>query len=118
MTYEQSQQLYDADFFNWTQAMAERLRARDAGSLDWENIAEEIDSMGKRDYRALGSRMEVLLTHLLKWRYQIERRSRSWAGTIHTQRSRIERIALDSPSFVVRIAAEMPDIYRHARRQA
>ena len=87
MTYEQSQQLYDADFFNWTQAMAERLRARDAGSLDWENIAEEIDSMGKRDYRALGSRMEVLLTHLLKWRYQIERRSRSWAGTIHTQRS-------------------------------
>ncbi len=118
MTVQQSDQLYDTDFFNWTQDMAQRLRARDTEQLDWENIAEEIDSMGKRDYRALGSRLEVLLAHLLKWRFQVDRRSRSWAATIQTQRTRIGKIVVDSPSFLARIAVDLPEAYRMARRQA
>lgn len=109
-------QLYEIDFYNWTQEMAERLRARDVSALDWENIAEEIESMGRRDYRGLESRLEVLLTHLLKWRFQGERRSRSWASTINTQRGRVQRIVKDSPSFHRRIAAEMPEAYRAAVR--
>jgi hypothetical protein len=52
--------------------MSLRLREHNASSLDWENIAEEIESLGKRDCRALLIRTEVLLTHLLKWRYQPE----------------------------------------------
>lgn len=110
--------LYDTDFFHWTQDMARRLRDRDTAALDWENIAEEIESMGKRDYRALVNRLETLLTHLLKWRYQTERRSRSWASTIHTQRGRIEKIVADSPSFRTRITGELPDAYLGAVRQA
>jgi hypothetical protein len=54
-------QLYDTDFYIWTQEMAQRLRERDIAALDWENIAEEIESMGKRDYRGLYSRMRILL---------------------------------------------------------
>jgi len=77
-------QLYDTDFYIWTQEMAHRLRERDASALDWENIAEEIESMGKRDYRGLSSRVTVLLTHLLKWRYQDDRRSRNWRSMIAT----------------------------------
>jgi hypothetical protein len=75
-------QLYDTDFSTWTQEMARLLRERDIAALDWENIAEEIESMGKRDYRGLGSRMRILLILLLKWRYQDEKRSRSWRSTI------------------------------------
>ncbi|HEX4160717.1 MAG TPA: DUF29 domain-containing protein [Rhizomicrobium sp.] len=112
------QSTYDTDFYCWTQEMARRLRERDSSSLDWENIAEEIESMGKRDYRALRSRMEVLLAHLLKWRYQPERRSRGWAGTIETQRRRIALIVADSPSFRGRIAKEMREAYAHAARRA
>ncbi len=104
-------QLYDTDFYIWTQEMAQRLRERDVAALDWENIAEEIESMGKLDYRGLESRMRVLLIHLLKWRYQDEKRSRSWRSTIQTQRDRIELILRDSPSFRRRIVADMNEAY-------
>ena len=109
---------YDADFYRWTEEMGRRLREHDASSLDWENIAEEIESMGKRDYRALRSRTEVLLTHLLKWRCQPEKRSRVWAGTVLTQRNRIQLIVADSPSFRGRIEWEMPEVYANAIRKA
>ena len=107
-------QLYDTDFYIWTQEMAQRLRERDIAALDWENIAEEIESMGKRDYRGLYSRMRILLIHLLKWRYQDEKRSRSWRSTIQTQRDRIELIVADSPSFRRRIVADMNEAYNRA----
>ena len=109
---------YDADFFEWTQEMAARLRAHDIAALDWENIAEEIESMGRRDYRALLSRMEVLLTHLLKWRFQSERRSRIRAATITEQRGRIGLVIADSPSFRRRIEDDMPKAYRLAVAKA
>ncbi len=109
---------YDTDFYEWTQEMAKRLREHDTSALDWENIAEEIESMGKRDYRGLGSRVEVLLTHLLKWRFQPGKRSPSWLSTILTQRERIQAIVADSPSFRPRIAADMQREYTIARRKA
>jgi hypothetical protein len=57
---------YEADFFAWTQEQARLLRGRDARGLDWENLAEEIDSMGRRDRRELESRLRLILHHLLK----------------------------------------------------
>jgi hypothetical protein len=111
-------QLYDTDFYIWTQEMAQRLRDRDVSALDWENIAEEIESMGKRDYRGLESRMRILLIHLLKWRYQDDKRSRSWRSTIQTQRDQIELILRDSPSFRRRIVLDMEEAYTVAVRKA
>ena len=61
---------YDTDFFLWTQVQAAALRDGKAQELDWANLAEEIESLGKSDRRALGSRLEGLVMHLLKWHYQ------------------------------------------------
>ncbi len=108
---------YDADFYRWTEEMGRRLREHDASSLDWEKHCG-IESMGKRDDRALRSRIEVLLTHLLKWRYQPEERSRGWAGTVLTQHNRIQLIVADSPSFKGKIDREMPKVYANAIRKA
>ena len=49
--------LYDQDFFLWTQAQAAALRDGKAQDLDWSNLAEEIESLGKSDRRALGSHL-------------------------------------------------------------
>lgn len=43
--------LYESDFYRWTEQMSARLRNREAGELDWENLAEEIDSLGGRERR-------------------------------------------------------------------
>ena len=59
-------ELYDRDFVLWTEEMARLLRERRFGELDIENLAEEVERMGKRDRRELLSRLEALLMHLVK----------------------------------------------------
>ncbi|HHC25199.1 MAG TPA: DUF29 domain-containing protein, partial [Desulfobacterales bacterium] len=58
--------------------------------IDVDNIAEELEAMGRSEKRELVSCLTTLLVHLLKWKYQAVRRSRSWENTILTQRIDIE----------------------------
>lgn len=90
--------LYDRDFFAWSLEQAKLLRARKLAEADIEHIAEEIDSMGRTEKRELISRLSVLLLHLLKWRYQPEKRSLSWEASIRVQRNRLADHLDDNPS--------------------
>lgn len=101
--------LYDADFFAWTQRTAARLRTGCFDAVDATHLAEEIDAMGKRDFIEAKSRLRVLLTHLLKWRFQRAKRSRSWAATIFTQRHEIAALLDASPSLRPRVEAALAD---------
>jgi Domain of unknown function DUF29 len=69
----------EADFYQWTQAQAAALRAKDWGALDLENLAEEIESLGRSERRAIAHQLERVLIHLLKWVYQL-RNGRGMAG--------------------------------------
>jgi hypothetical protein len=89
---------YDADVVAWASEQAALLRAGRLSDLDIEHIAEEIEDVGKSEQRELASRMAVLLSHLLKWEYQPERREGSWEDTIRTRRERIERRICKTPS--------------------
>ncbi|MHB8247590.1 MAG: DUF29 domain-containing protein [Acidithiobacillus sp.] len=90
--------LYDQDFYVWTMEQADLLRRHKPDWMDWENVAEELESMGENDRRELVSRMTALLMHLAKWYWQAEKRSPSWSGTIEEQREQIELSLNDSPS--------------------
>ncbi len=96
------------------------MRAGRFSELDIEHIADEIDDVGKSEKREFASRMAVLLAHLLKWRLQPDRRSRSWRSTIHTQRERIELAIEDTPSLktVLNDARWRRDAWLDARTQA
>jgi hypothetical protein len=86
-----------------------------------EHIAEEIEDMGKRDRREVVNRSAVLVTHLLKWQFQPERRSRSaasWANTISTQRRELRLILDDSPSLQRHLRQELDRIYTRAVKDA
>ena len=106
--------LYDSDFCEWTQRTAQLLRQRRFKDLDVEHVAEEIEDMGKRDLRELCSRLEVLLAHLLKWKFQPRRRSRSWRATIRAQRVDIQKLLRHSPSLRQRLSTEQRESYRVA----
>ena len=90
--------LYERDFFEWTQEEAAKLRRFRPAGLDVENLAEEIESLGKRDRRKLRSHLVVILAHLLKWEHQPERRSRSWVRSVRNGRQAISYVIEDSPS--------------------
>ena len=77
---------YEEDFYAWTMEQAQLLRSGEFSELDIENIAEELETMGRSDKREIESRLTVLLAHLLKWQLQVGLRSKSWSGTIREQR--------------------------------
>lgn len=89
---------YEQDVVAWANEQAALLRAGKLSSIDVEHIAEEIEDVGKSEQRELSNRMAVLLSHLLKWEFQPERRGASWEATIHTQRNSIERRIRKTPS--------------------
>ncbi|NJM78185.1 MAG: DUF29 domain-containing protein [Acaryochloridaceae cyanobacterium RU_4_10] len=76
MTYTTT--LYNTDFYTWTAQTVQLLKERRFSELDLENLIEEIEDLGRSEYRALESRLEVLLMHLLKVRYQPEMYTKSW----------------------------------------
>jgi hypothetical protein len=89
---------YNADFYGWSQDQAAALRAGRLSDLDIENLIEEVEAMGRSEKRALESRLVVLLAHLLKWKYQPGRRSKSWQLTCKGQRINFENVLDDNPS--------------------
>ena len=105
-------ELYEQDFFEWSQTTAALIRAGTWDDLDREALAEEIESLGKRDRRELGSRLQTLVMHLLKWGYQPAERSGSWRGTIRTARREITAVLDDSPS----LRRQVPGCSRQATR--
>ena len=89
---------YETDVIAWANEQAALLRSGQLSAIDIENIAEEILDVGKSEQRELASRMSVLLAHLLKWKFQPVKRSKSWTNTIKHQRQRIERRIRKMPS--------------------
>ncbi|MBK1693148.1 hypothetical protein CKO09_00110 [Chromatium weissei] len=77
---------YDSDIIAWANEQAHLLRSGRFDCLDIAHLAEEIEDVGKSEQRELAHRMAVLLSHLLKWQYQPERRGSSWERTIREQR--------------------------------
>ena len=110
--------LYDLDFYTWTQRQAELLRFEEWEQLDWQHIAEEIESLGKKDKRQVQSRLAVLIMHLLKWQYQPSKRSPSGRKTIKEQRFRLALVLNDSPSLKNNLAEFVALIYPHAVESA
>ena len=89
---------YEQDFVGWLNTQAELLKTGKVNELDIKNLVEEIEAMGRSEKRELESRMIILVMHLLKWTFQPNYQSRSWANTINEQRRRISRVIKDSPS--------------------
>ncbi len=110
--------LYEKDFYVWSQENARLIRERRFSELDIENIAEEIEAMGKRDKRELASRLAVLLAHLLKWQYEADFRSRSWKSTIVTQRAEIDNLLKDSPGLRYKLNERIDSAYSRAKKSA
>lgn len=108
------QEEYDNDFYAWTFHNAELLRERKFDEIDTEHLAEEIEDMGKSNKRALMNRFSILIAHLLKWKLQPIRRSKSWVLTIKHQRFEIMDLLKESPSLKHEIALQFEHAYEKA----
>jgi hypothetical protein len=104
---------YDTDILIWSEQQAELLRRRAAGELineadlDWPNIAEEIEALGKSDRRELRNRIATLLDHLIRLQASPATDPRAgWRKTVREQRRGIQTLLADSPS----LRSTVPDV--------
>ena len=104
--------LYDQDFFAWTQEQAKLIKEKSFDKLDFINLIEEVDSIGKREKRELSSRLSLLLMHLLKWKYQPTHRVTSWELTIKEKRNELIHHLKENPS--LRNPENLTETFEHA----
>jgi hypothetical protein len=109
---------YDRDLYSWSFEQARLLREGRVDALDRDNLAEEIESLGREQFNKLISALRVLMAPMLKWDHQSALRSRSWALTIEEQRLEIADILADNPGLRPRVNEAITRAYRRARIEA
>ncbi len=81
-------------------------------------LIEEIESMGRKEKNVLSSNLQVLLMHLLKYKYQPEKRSNSWRFTIYEHRDQLIELFEESPSLKPYFEEVLNKCYDKARKKA
>jgi hypothetical protein len=106
--------LYERDYYAWILDQVRALRERRTGEIDWENVAEEIEDLGKSEKRGFGSQIARLYEHLLKLAYararMLEENRRGWELSVRSARRDIRKLLEESPSLRAKIA----DLIGHA----
>jgi hypothetical protein len=115
---EERQSLYERDFYLWLEQQAALMREGRLDELDAANLLEEIESMGRKDKKAIKSNLAIVLLHLLKHQFQPKRRSRSWLDSILEHRQRLRDDLEESPSLRGHLEAVLPEAYADARARA
>lgn len=114
---------YDSDFYTWTLENAKLLRQKKFEEIDFDNIAEEIESMGKSEKREIISHLSILIAHLLKLyykekhvirKYDEEQSTNSWISSIKNARNEIVDLLEDSPSLEVKLSEGFGKAYQRA----
>ncbi|MDJ0569813.1 MAG: DUF29 domain-containing protein [Pleurocapsa sp. MO_192.B19] len=109
--------IYDRDFNLWLEETVTALKTRNMAALDWDNLIEEIEDMGRSQKNALESYLQRLIEHLLKLRYwtqEKERCNRGWRSEVVNFRNRIKRILKKNPSLKNYLVEQYPEIYQDA----
>ena len=104
-----SDDLYNADLVLWAQAQAQALRDAGRGvnvrAIDYENVAEEIESLARSDRRALASHIATILQHLMKLEASpATDPRRSWEDAIDAAREHADELLAESPSLRPEVA--------------
>lgn len=110
--------LYEQDYYLWIDSTVKLLQQERLSELDIANLIEEVEDMGKSEKRAVESNLEIVLMHLLKYKYQPSKISNSWLLSIFEHRKRLRRIFKDSPSLKAYVREIFDESYQNARKMA
>ncbi len=87
------------DFYGWSVQQAEALKRRDFEALDWENVAEEIESLGNKQRNAWVSLCGRVVEHMLKIEHCVEDGNLvHWQKEIEEWRQQMAQGLEDNPS--------------------
>ena len=110
--------LYEQDFYLWIENTVNLLKTGQLLEVDLGNLIEEIESMGRSEKQALESDLIIVLLHLLKYKYQPDKRSNSWLSSIYEHRRRLRKSLKSSPSLKPYYTEVFEECYQDARQEA
>ncbi|BBD53444.1 MULTISPECIES: DUF29 domain-containing protein [Planktothrix] len=110
--------LYEQDFYLWIENTVNQLKTGQLLEVDLGNLIEEIESMGRSEKQALESDLIIVLLHLLKYKYQPDKRSNSWLSSIYEHRRRLRKALKSSPSLKPYYTEVFEECYQDARQEA
>lgn len=79
---------HEEDVYGWAIHTAELLRSGKMSEVDFDNIIEEMESLGRSEKHELINRLSLVISHLLKWQFQPTMRGHIWIYSIKEQRKR------------------------------
>ena len=109
---------YEVDGYGWAMAQATLIRDGRSDEIDWENVGEEIASVGKREYRNAESALRLYLRNWLKWRLQPMFHSRHLASCIASDLLGFDDVMKENPSLEGRLPEMLAFSYHLARSEA
>lgn len=95
---QQTSDLYEEDYHLWLMNTIHQLQHGKLVEVDRVNLIEELEAMVRSEKKAIRSNLRILLMHLLKYKYQSEKRTNSWLFTIREHRKRLQDDFENSPS--------------------
>jgi hypothetical protein len=109
---------YEGDFHRWAAEQGRLLRERRIDLVDFENVAEEIETLGRTERREVESRLAVVVLHLLKWQFQPQKRQGGWQASIRIQRLDLKDLLSENPSLKNLPKVALQRCYQRAVLQA
>ena len=110
--------LYEEDYHLWLMNTIHQLQNGKLAEVDMVNLVEELEAMVRSEKKAIRSNLRILLMHLLKYKYQSEKRTNSWLFTIREHRKRLRDDFKNSPSLKRYFREVFEECYQDARELA
>ncbi|CAD5938850.1 hypothetical protein PCC9214_01785 [Planktothrix tepida] len=107
--------LYEEDYHLWLMNTIHQLQQGKLAEVDMVNLIEELEAMVRSEKKAIRSNLRILLIHLLKYKYQSEKRTNSWLFTIREHRKRLRDDFKNSPSLKRYFLDVFEECYQDAR---
>ena len=111
-----AQRLYREDGYGWAMEQADALRRRDVDAIDWENVSEEIESVGKSEKREWTSYCRQAIVHLVKIEHYAgasDEALSGWAREVQDYRDHMADILRENPT----LRHECPQMFAAAWRR-
>ena len=114
-------ELYHSDVYTWSVEQADALRRRDFAAVDWDNVIEEIESVGRTEERTWTSHCSQSINHLLcieHYREATDKALRSWSREVRQFRGEMSDAIIENPGLQGKYQTMFANAWRSGRRKA
>ena len=114
-------ELYRSDAYTWAMQQAEALRRRGFAAIDWDNVIEEVECVGRNERSSWMNHCARAIEHLIMLEHWLEPEllvGSSWKRSVRRARLEMRSTLDDNPGLKARQAEPLRTAWKKGRRFA